>query len=135
MAITAYGATAYLDDASGTPTLMGEVINIKPFDISVDMAETTHMTSTSGFRTHMPTLSSVGTSEIQINFDPGSATDVLVRTATTDRLVRTLKITYSDTTYQQAECFVTGWEIGGFAPDGKLEATMTVQATGVAAWG
>lgn len=135
IATIGYGATVQLDNAAGSLTSIGEVISATPFSASVGTQDATHLSSTSGYREFIATLSDMGEGSVTINFDPGSATDSLVRTAVTDRLVRTFKVTYPDTTYYSCECFVTSWEIGEVTPDGKMEATMGVKFTGVPTYG
>lgn len=134
IATTGYNATVQLDNAAGSLTTLGEVISVTPFGANVGTVEATHLTSTSGFREHIPTLSDMGEGAVTINFDPGSATDSLVRTAITDRLVRTFKVTYPDASTFACECFVTSWEIGEVTPDGKMEASLGVKFTGVATY-
>ena len=130
-AMIGYNATVQLDNAAGSLTTIGEVISVTPFGANVGTVETTHLTSTSGFREHIATLSDMGEGSVSINFDPASATDVLVRTAITDRLVRTFKVTYPDAASISCECFVTSWEIGEVTADGKMEASLGVKFTGV----
>lgn len=135
MAIAGYGATAYLDNAAGTPTLCGEVVSFTPFGMSVATAESTHLSSTSGHREFISTLTDGGEASVTVNFTPGDATDVLVRTAMTDRLVRTLKFTFVNTKYVQSEVFVTAYEPAETVADGKLEMSFNVKATGVPTYG
>ena len=130
-AMTGYNTTVQLDNASGVLTTLGDVKSITALPLSVGTVETTTLTSTSGYREYIGTLSGLGECSLTVNFDPLNATDVLVRAAVTDRVARTLKITFPDSSYQQAEVIVTGWEIGDVTPDGLMEATMTVQGTGV----
>ena len=131
IATTGYSATVQLDNAGGSLTTIGEVITATPFGASVGTVDATHLSSPSGYREHISTLPDMGEGSVSINFDPGSATDVLVRTAIGDRLIRTFKVTYPDSSSVSCECYVTSWEIGELAPDGKMEATMGVKFTGV----
>jgi len=135
IAIPGYGATAYLDNAGGTPTLVGEVVSFTPFAMSVGTADATHLSSTSGHREFISTLTDGGEASVTINFLPGDATDILVRTAMTDRLVRTLKFTFPNTKYVQSEVFVTGYEPADTTADGKMEMSFNVKATGVPTYG
>lgn len=133
-AMTGYNATLQLDNAAGTLTSIGSVRSITPLSVSVGTVETTTLTSTSGFREHIATLSDLGEASVTILYDPLDASDVIIRAAVVDRVIRTFKLTYPDASYQQAEVIVTNWTPAQIAPDGLMELTFTCKGTGVPAY-
>lgn len=133
-AMTGYNATLQLDNAAGTLTSIGSVRSITPLSVSVGTVETTTLTSTSGFREHIATLSDLGEASMTILYDPLDASDVIIRAAVVDRVIRTFKLTYPDASYQQAEVIVTNWTPAQIAPDGLMELTFTCKGTGVPAY-
>jgi hypothetical protein len=135
MAIVGYNTTLQLDNAAGTLTTLGEVVSITPINVSVGTVETTHLTSTSGYREYLSTLSDAGEASVTISWTPGNATDIILYTASTDRLVRTFKPTFPNSKFISVECFVTDYAPGAINADGKLEATFTVKFTGVPTYG
>jgi predicted secreted protein len=133
-AMTGYNATLQLDNAAGTPTTIGSVRMITPLSASVGTVETTTLTSTSGFREYIATLSDLGEASVTILYDPLDAADVIIRAAVVDRVIRTFKLTYPDASYQQAEVIVTAWTPAQIQPDGLMELTFTCKGTGVPAY-
>ena len=135
IAIVGNGTTLQLDNAAGSLTSVGEVTNVKPYSGTAGTVEATHLSSTSGYREYIATLSDGGEAAVTVNYLPGDATDVLIRTAVTDRLVRTFKIVFPNTKYIQSECFVTSYDPAGVVADGKMEMTFNVKFTGVPTYG
>jgi predicted secreted protein len=126
-----YGATVYLDNAAGSLTLLGEPTSIEPYGYSVDTVDSTHLTSTSAHREYIAGLADVGEASVELNHDQQSATDILLRTAMSDRLVRTFRVVFPDAATFTCECFVTAYSPGTVTPGDKMTASFTVKFTGV----
>lgn len=134
-ATVGYGATVQLDNAAGTLTSIGEVVNVTPMSASVGTVDATHLSSTSGYREFIAALTDGGEASVTVNYVPGGSTDALVQAALTDRLTRTFKVTFPNSKYVQSESIVTSYAPGSVTPDGKLEMTFSVKFTGVATFG
>lgn len=128
------GATLFLDDASGTPTAVGEVRSVTPIAISGGTADATHLGS-GGWRDFIPTIRDAGEVSVTVNWIVGGATETLVRTAVADGLTRTFKVTAPNTKFIQTECIVTSFEPAEITPDGKLEMTFAAKLTGSPTYG
>lgn len=130
IATTGYGTTCQIDNAAGALTSIGEVKRVKPFGISLDTVEASHLTSPNAFKEFVAALKDVGQATFTVNHDQKSATDVLLRTAIDDRGVRTFKVTFPDTETFQCECFVVNYEVGDISPDDVVTADVTLKFTG-----
>jgi predicted secreted protein len=126
-----YGATAYLDNASGTLTLLGDVTNIDPYGYRVETVETTHLGSTSAHREYEPALVTAGNGSVDLNHDQHSATDQLLRAAMLDRAKRTFKVIWPDGATFSCESIVTEYNPGAIAPGELMKSNFTVTFTGV----
>lgn len=133
-AIVGNGATVLLDNAAGTPTSVGEVVSITPGGVTTGTVDATHLGS-GGWRDFIATISGGKPFAMTLNWIPGDTTDQLLRTAAGDRLVRTIKVTAPNTKYVQWEGFLTDYEPGEITPDGKMEATISIQPTGQPTYG
>lgn len=125
------GTTVYLDNASGTPVLLDEVLEVTPPNPKVDDVEATHMASTA--REYIAGLIDYGEGNFKFNYIPNNATDILIRAAIVDKVGRTLTVTIplADGTHQQVscECIVKGWE-RDVPIDDRLTAVMSVRFSG-----
>lgn len=118
--------------AGGTLTQLGEVLSVPSPGVEVEEIEATHMGSAGGYREFIPGFKTGTTGDIVMNYVPGSATDVLIKAALTDRETRGYKIVIPDGD--------TGWEITGdvvvlgytkdIPIDDRMTATVTVRFTG-----
>lgn len=135
IAVIGNGTTLQLDNAAGSLTSVGEVVSVTPLNLSVGTVDATHLSSTSGHREFISTLTDAGEASVTVNWLAGDATDILIRTAGTDRQVRTFKVTFVNTKYISIECFVTSYAPASVTPDGKMEMTFTVKFTGVPTYG
>lgn len=81
-AMIGYGSIYSVLDTLQSPaawTELGEVFNITPPSFTSDRVEVTHMQSANRTREYKPNLITPGTAQVQMNFIPGSASDVLLR--------------------------------------------------------
>jgi predicted secreted protein len=127
------GTEFWLEDtAGGTLTNLGEILSVPSPAITVDEVEATHMASPGGYREYIAGLKDGGSGDITMNYVPGSATDVIIRAALTDREARGYKIVIPDG--------ATGWEVTGdlvvlgyskdIPIDDRMVATVSVRFSG-----
>lgn len=125
------GTLVYLDNASGTPTLLDEVISVTLPNPQIDDVEATHMGSTA--KEFIAGLTDYGSGDFEFNYIPNNATDVLIRAAISDKVARTLKVVLpiADGSTQEVscECIVKGWVRNDPIAD-RMTATMSVRFTG-----
>ena len=118
-----YGA----EDASGG-TAIGEVVSIGGPNLSRPMIESTNMDSTArefiagGFY-------DVGTVDVEIQFNPGTAAQDAMTTALTAGTTHGFKITWSDTSTAVFNGLVESFS-GHAEMEDRLTASMTIRTTG-----
>ena len=124
-----HGIIFKLDNDAGTLTAVGEVTDVQPFSISRDVVDATHMGSTGRYREFIGGLRDAGEVTFTVNFDPKSATDVLLVAASEDDDARSFEITFPSGDKASGECFVTNYSAS--APlDDKMTASVTLKITG-----
>lgn len=129
MATAGYGT---LLKRSGTT--IAEVRNISGPNLALGTVETTHHTSTGGWREHIGTLLDAGEVTAELNFLPGHATQSFAAGLVKDlkdKTLQTFSITFTDAvpTVWTFTAFVTQFAIT--APvDGKLTANVTLKISG-----
>lgn len=126
------GTEFWLDDADGYPVKLGEIISVTPPNSQTEDVEATHMESPNRRREWIAGLIDDGEGTFEMNYVPGSATDILIRAAQTDGIARSYLIVIPDG--------ATGWEITGdcivkgyernVPIDDRMTATLTVRFTG-----
>jgi len=128
-----YGAELWLDNASGTLTELGEITSISLPNPQQATVEATHFKSPNRRREYIAGLIEDGEGTFEMNYDPGSATDTLIRAALSDGVTRDYKIVLpdgaSDTWEVSGQCVVTGYE-RNVPIDDRMTATLTVRFTG-----
>lgn len=78
---TGHGSQFYLDDAGGTPVLLGEVTNVPVPSGSAELIKASHM-GTVGYHDYIQSPLKEGEeADLEINWVPGDATDALCRAA------------------------------------------------------
>jgi hypothetical protein len=124
------GSKFWLDNASGTLTLLDELLSVTPPNPQVADVEATHMGSTA--REFIAGLTDYGEGAFEFNFIPNNATDQLIRAAIVDKVGRSFKVVLpiADGTTQEitGECIVKGWVPTG-PIDNRMTATLTVRYT------
>jgi predicted secreted protein len=134
-----YGLSVLVSDAfpAATPTnVVGEVVNVTPPNVTRDIIDVTSSSSLNMTREFIAGLIDPGEVSIEINWLPGSATDVLLRGISAERNPRTWRIIWTQMTPDQQitfTAFLTGYERNS-PMDDKMTATLTLKATGVSAW-
>lgn len=103
-----WGSEFHLANASGVLTEIGEVTGLPFGDETADDVERTHFKSPGRRKEYMPGLIEPGDATLEINYLPGSGTDVLLAAAHKDGKVRAYK------TLIPAAASGEMWEISGF---------------------
>lgn len=127
-----YGATFWLDNAGGTLTKLGEITAVSLPNPQTAEVEATHFESPDRRREYISGLIEDGEGSFEMNYVPGSATDVLIRAAQADGDARDYKIVVPDGTGHWAvtgQCIVRGYE-RSIPIDDRMLATLTVRFTG-----
>jgi hypothetical protein len=125
------GAEFWLDNASGVLTQLSEILAVALPNPQIEDVEATHMASTA--REFITGLTDYGEGSVEMNYVPGSATDILIRAAVADGVTRsfqtTLQVADGSTWEISGDCIVKGYERN--APiDDRMTATMSVRFTG-----
>lgn len=126
------GSQFWLADASAVLTQLDELLSVTPPNPQIDDVEATHMASTA--KEFIAGLTDYGSGDFEFNFIPGNATDVLIRAAIADKVVRSFKVVLPITTgatHQEitGSCIVKGWVPSDPIAD-RMTSTLTVRFTG-----
>jgi predicted secreted protein len=127
-----WGAQFWLDSASDVLTKLGEITGISLPNPQVEEVEATHFESPNRRREYISGLITDGEGTFEMNYNPGSATDVILRAAIADGVVRDYKIVLpdgEDTWEITGDCIVKGYE-RNVPIDDRMTATVTVRFTG-----
>lgn len=127
------GAEFWLDSAGDVLTQLAEIISVGLPNSQIEDVEATHMASANRRREYIAGLIDDGEGTIEMNYVPGSATDILIRAALTDGVTRDYKavlpVADGSTWEVTGDCIVKGYERS--APiDDRMTATLTVRFTG-----
>lgn len=131
-----WGAEFWLEDDQAVPTLT-ELLGITSLTIpndQTDDVEITHFKSAGRRREYISGLIESGEGTFEMNYVPGSATDILCRAAHTAGTTRGYKIVIPDQAGDAAweitgDCYVKGYE-RDIPIDDRMMATLTVKFTG-----
>lgn len=118
--------------AGGTLTELGEILSVTPPSSTVEEVDATHMGSPNRRREFISGLIDDGEGTFEMNYVPGSATDILIRAALNDGEARGYKIVIpdGDTGWEiTGDCIVRGYE-RSIPIDDRMTATLTVRFTG-----
>lgn len=130
-----YGSEFWLEADNGTLTQLGEITAVTPPNSQTEDVEATHMLSPDRRREWIAGLIDDGEGTFEMNYVPGSATDVLIRQAQTEGDARDYRIVIPDGAFGwkiEGQCIVKGYE-RGVPIDDRMTATMTVRFTGAPA--
>lgn len=128
------------DETEANLTKLGEVKSFSLPDDEVEEVEATHLESPGRRREFVPGMIDGGEVEIVMNFDPGSASDLLIDAAKAAGDTRYVRFVISapdgtaDSHYDTTG-FVKGYARGPFAPDAISEATLRLRITGDLTYG
>ena len=127
-----WGTEFWLDNASGTLTQLAEILTVTPPNPQVDDVEATHMLSANRRREYIAGLIEDGEGTFSMNYEPGSATDVICRAAMADGVARSYKIVLPDGAFGweiTGECIVKGYS-RDIPIDDRMTAELTIRFTG-----
>ena len=132
-ALIGWSTQFWLDNASGVLTELAEILAVTPPNPQVDDVEATHFKSPNRRREYIAGLIEDGEGTFEMNYVPGSATDILIRAAIADGVARSYKIAIPDGDAGlweiTGECIVKGYE-RNIPIDDRMTATLTVRFTG-----
>lgn len=122
-AMIGYGSKYEVFDEGLSPAAwvaMGEIFNITPPSAEADRVEATHMQSPARAREYIPGLNTPGVASFQMNFIPGSASDVLIRAHQAAGTITQHRITFpNNVTWTFTASFQS------YAPDDPTDDRMT----------
>lgn len=127
-----WGAAFHLDNSTGVLTELGEITGISLPNPQVADVEATHFKSPNRRREYVAGLIEDGEGTFEMNYNPGSASDALIREALTAGTVRDYKIVVPDgsgTWEITGSCVVKGYE-RNVPIDDRMTASLTVRFTG-----
>lgn len=113
---------------------VAEVTNITPGEATTDRVEATHMKSPDRRREYITGLIDSGEATFDINWIPGSATDLLLRDLFTSGDVVNHRITWSNGVSLTYEASLIGFS-KATPIDDRMTATITVAVSGAETWG
>lgn len=125
-----YGTQFHIsEDSEATWTELAEVFDITPPNDTVDEVDATHMRSPDRTREFIPGLIDPGEASFEMNFIPGSASDVKIRTLKVSGARVRCRITFPNGVVWK----FTGW-ISGYEPavptDDRMTSTVTWRVSG-----
>ncbi len=130
---TGWGGEFHLDDASNVLTELGEVVSFTLPNSVVETLDATHLKSPGRKREKISGLIDDGDIQVVVNYVPGGATDVLVRAAKADGVLRDFMAVIPRATANwevSGTGIVTGWDRGEIVADGVMRGTMTLTVSG-----
>ena len=131
-ALIGFSTEFWLDSAAGLLTELGEITAVTPPNPQLEDVEATHFKSPGRRREYIAGLIEDGEGTFEMNFVPGSATDVLIQAALSDAVTRAYKIVIPDGAFGweiTGDCIVKGYE-RSVPIDDRMSATLTVRFTG-----
>ncbi len=129
-----YGTRIYMMATASASVLtkLAEVTSVTPPEDEVAEVEVTHYESPGRTREFIAGLADAGSTTVEMNWVPGSATDELLTVAKADRLVRTFRIVTPPGEGSQQFTFpayVNGYS-RALPLDDRLTATVTLRIAG-----
>jgi hypothetical protein len=125
-----YGSKFSIDPAGGSSfTDLGEVFNITPPSSSFDMVDATHMQSPNSDREFIIGLNDPGEASFEMNFVPGSASDVMIRAVKAARVAVTCKITFPNAATWTFDGLLMSYD-PAVPNEDKMTATVTFKVSG-----
>lgn len=113
---------------------IAEVFNITPGEAATDRQDATHMKSPNRRREYISGLIDSGEASFEINWIPGSETDVLLRNLQTSGENVDWRFTFNNGVTLTVQASVTGF--GKAVPlDDKMTASLTLSISGDEDWG
>lgn len=130
---TGWDAEFHLGNASNVLTELDEVVSFTLPNGAVEMLDATHLKSPNRHREKIAGLIDDGDISVTFNYVPGAATDVLIRAAKADGVLRDFMAVVPRATANwqvTGTGVVTGWDRGEIVGDGVMRGTMTLTVSG-----
>ncbi len=129
-----YGAEFWMDNNAGTPVLtqLGEITGISLPNSQTEEVKATHFGSPDRRHEYISGMIGDGEGTFEMNYVPGSATDLLIQGAQASGLTKGYKIVIPDgagTWEITGDCIVRGYE-RAVPIDDRMLGTLTVRFTG-----
>jgi len=125
-----YGSTFNITDpATSTMVEIAEVFNITPPNFQADDVDVTHNTSPNRTREIIAGLKNPGDCSFEMNFIPGSVSDVLIRSLLVSGTQVNCEIIFPNAQTWDFLAAVKGYEIA-MPTDDKMTATVSMQVSG-----
>ncbi len=133
-AILGYGIQAYmaLTSAPTVFTQLAEIFDVKFPEAVYDDVDATHYLSPNRRREYISGLGDSGEFEFSMNYVPGSATDIYLRTALGNQ--RVLKIALPDGTYMTCTVTVKQYNPDSVPVDDRMTAVCSGKLSGDPTW-
>lgn len=128
-----WGGEFHLDNASDSLTELVEVVSFTLPNGETEQVEATHLKSPNRRREFIAGMIDDGELEVVLNYVPGSATDILLRAAQDDGVVRDwMAVIPRETANWEVtgDGIVTGYDRGTVEVDGVMRATVTIKVSG-----
>lgn len=110
-------------------TAIAEVFDLTPPSDTMDMVDVTHFGSPNRTREFVSGLVDPGECSFEMNFVPGSASDMAIQAWKVSGEGKTCRITYPNATTWTFTGYLTGYEPAVPLED-KMTATVTIKVTG-----
>lgn len=134
-AMIGYGGKVYVESA-GSPNQsppdyheLSEVTNITPPNFETDDVDVTHMQSPNRTREFVAGLVDPGEASFEMNWIPGSETDIILLDLKTAGTTVNWKMQWPNGTYWEFSGYVKGYEPSAETED-KMAATCTIRVAG-----
>jgi predicted secreted protein len=116
---------------------LAEIINVTPGEATADRIDATHMQSPNRRREYISGLIDNGEASFEVNWVPGSDTDVMIRELFESGEIRQHRITFPGPAPRVTVTYEAS--IIGFSKaipiDDRMTATITVAVSGAETWG
>jgi len=127
-----YGSTFALEDKTVSPSVsvqIAEIFNITPPNFEADDVDVTHNQSPNTTRETIAGLKTPGACSFEMNFIPGSASDVILRAALNAADQRICIITFPNLVTWTFIAAVKSYEVS-MPTDDRMTATVGMQVSG-----
>jgi hypothetical protein len=126
-----YDTRFAIEDAPGSGVFveLAEVYSVTPPEFTIDQIEVTHFQSPGRSKQFVPALSDPGTAQAEMNYIPGSVTDVRLDTLRVAGTVLAMRITYPDGTTVTFDASVASYSKGIPVAD-RMTAQVGFKVTG-----
>lgn len=112
---------------AGTYVDVAEVVSITPPGVTREAVEATHLKSPDRYKEFIAGLKETGEASITLNFVPAASDDVFTAFEAEEGKYQ---ITFPNGVMLRFDGFFTAYNPPELTPEGKMEATATIKATG-----